>query len=168
MYRTLAEAAANCTRNITAGLDPVLTNDSRHRIPPVLSREDRLNSLLEDLQDRDNGKRVAAICQVAELGAHGAAAIPTLINSLDDSDWVVRVAAITALGEMGDNAAEAVPALIEALDKEDVCVSAAIALGRIGPVAKEAIEPLRNLSRRKQGFDCWCAEEALRLITARS
>ena len=56
--------------------------------------------------------------------------------------------------------------LIEALCREDVCVSAAIALGRIGPPAKEAIEPLTHLKRRKLGFDCWCAEEALRLINA--
>lgn len=165
MFKTLAEAAANCTRNITAGMDPVLTDTKRRRsISALISIDDQLHFLLQDLKNDDTSKRVSAICSVAEIGPKAAPAVPALMDAVEDIDWVVRVAAITALGEIGPGACEAVPVLIGALSREDVCVSAAIALGRIGPAASEAREPLTELKRRKLGFDCWCAEEALRLI----
>lgn len=165
MFKTLAEAAANCTRNLTAGMDPVLIdNVKRRRSLCVLNDNNPLDSLLKDLKNSDTSQRVSAICAVAELGARAAAAVPMLVEAVEDSDWVVRVASITALGEIGPEARDAVPILIDALQREDVCVSAAIALGRIGPAAREASEPLTELKRRKLGFDCWCAEEALRLI----
>lgn len=169
MFKTLAEAAANCTRNISAGIEPVMQDTTRRRrtITPLITYDDQVHLLLQDLKSEDTSKRVSAICALAEIGSKAASAVPALIETVEDLDWVVRVASITALGEIGPAARDAVPALIEALGREDVCVSAAIALGRIGPAAAEALEPLTNLKLRKLGFDCWCAEEAVRLISAK-
>jgi len=170
MFKTLAEAAANCTRNITAGMDPVLQETVRRRrstISPLITYDDQVHLLLLDLKSSDTSKRVSAICALAEMGTRATPAVSALIETVEDPDWVVRVASITALGEIGPAARDAVPALIDALSREDVCVSAAIALGRIGPVAAEALEPLNDLKLRKLGFDCWCAEEAVRLISVK-
>ncbi|HYG74908.1 MAG TPA: HEAT repeat domain-containing protein [Planctomycetota bacterium] len=167
MVQSLAEAAANCTRNITAGIEPVLAPSGTGRLEASGSREDRVVGLIYDLKNGDCSRRVAAICALAELGKEAADAVPHLIEAVEDSDWVVRVAAVTALGELGSAARPAVPALIEAIEKDDICVSAAIALGRIGPAASAAIEPLKRLRKRKQGFDHWCADEALRAIQKR-
>jgi len=164
MFQTLAEAAKNCTRNISGGIGPVLSTESQRQAASVLVRENRVSELIEALKDGDTSRRVTAICSLAELGANAKEAVPAMIDVLEDGDWVVRIAAITALGDIGEAAAEAVPALIDSLEREDVCVSAAIALGRIGPAAGDAIEPLCKLKSRKTGFDCWCAEEAVRLI----
>jgi len=163
MVRTLAQAAANCARNITAGIDPIIT-DRRTNISPLIIGEDRVATLIDALKMGDCSQRVKAICGLADMGVDAQAAVPALMEAMEDRDWVVRVAAITALGELGSAAGLAVPGLIEALEKDDICVSAAIALGRIGKEAASAIEPLRRLKKRKQGFDCWCADEALRAI----
>ncbi|HEY3320984.1 MAG TPA: HEAT repeat domain-containing protein [Planctomycetota bacterium] len=164
MYRTLAEAAANCTRNISTVGSSTISKRSSALTP---ERADPVHELLEEMKEGDCSKRVGAICALAELGPRAASAVPALVSSLDDIDWVVRVAAITALGELGASARESVPALVETLQKDDVCVSAAIALGRIGPEARAATEALTELRQRKTGFDCWCVEEALRLIRQR-
>lgn len=182
MYRSLAEAAANCTRNISTGYGPIFSDRKALGIAAVLTRgqpetssnaerggangtpEERVSALVQALKEADCGVRVNAVCDLAKLGPQSKNAVPALIDALDDKDWVVRVAAITALGEIGSDACEAVPALIEALEKEDVCASAAIALGRIGPAAKPALEPLTALRKSRSGFLRWCAEEALRSI----
>jgi HEAT repeat protein len=182
MYRSLAEAAANCTRNIATGFGPifsdrksggiaaVLTRDSVEAAPVVIDGPEARNKvpeLVEQLKSPDCAIRVNALCALARLGPDSKEAVPALIQALEeDKDWVVRVAAITALGEIGDDAKEAVPVLIEALDKEDVCASAAIALGRIGPAARAALEALARVGKTKSGFVRWCAEEAVRSIAA--
>jgi hypothetical protein len=163
MYRSLTEAARNCARNISSGVGPVISEEQREQ-PAVLVKEGKIDELISMLRDSDCSKRVASICSLAELGGAAKDAVPALMDSLDDREWVVRIAAITALGDIGPAASESVPSLIESLDKEDVCISAAIALGRIGPAAKSALASLHKLRARKNGFDCWCAEEAMRMI----
>jgi HEAT repeat protein len=190
MYRTLAEAAANCTRNIATGYGPVFSDrkslgvaailtrgrpeTSTEKIPdqpvaeqPVINPSERVPVLVQAMKDDDCSLRVSAVCDLARMGPLSKDAVPALIEALDDRDWVVRVASITALGEIGNDAKEAVPVLIDALEKEDVCTSAAIALGRIGHGAAEAIEKLTQLRNTKTGFLRWCAEEALRSIQKR-
>ena len=182
MYRSLAEAAANCTRNIATGYGPLFSDRKALGVAAVLTPEvipaeewssaeqsskdpaQRVQELLAALKDADCSVRVNVVCALARLGPASQSAVPALIETLDDRDWVVRVATITALGEIGENAAEAVPVLIEALANEDVCTSAAIALGRIGPAAKAAAPALTKLKKSKSGFLRWCAEEALRSI----
>jgi HEAT repeat protein len=178
MYRSLAEAAANCTRNIATGFGPIFSDRKSGGIAAVLTRDPivepaidggedstRVPELVEQLKNSDCAIRVNALCALARLGRESKSAVPALIQALEeDKDWVVRVAAITALGEIGDDAKEAVPVLIEALEKEDVCASAAIALGRIGPAASAALDALANVRKTKSGFIRWCAEEAMRSI----
>jgi HEAT repeat protein len=181
MYRSLAEAAANCTRNIATGYGPIFSDRKELGGAAILTREEPLSGVLHDdlekanptervpelinaLKNADCGMRVSAVCALARLGPASEGAVPALTEALTDRDWVVRVAAITALGEIGKGAGEAVPALIEALEKEDVCASATIALGRIGPAAKSALPALGGLQKSKSGFVRWCAEEAVRSI----
>jgi len=180
MYRTLAEAAANCTRNIATGYGPVFSDRKALGGAAILTRPEpldeitretetgdpaeRVAKLVKALQEPDCGTRVSAVCALAKLGPASQEAVPALMEALEDKDWVVRVAAITALGGIGEGARAAVPALVEALEKEDVCASATIALGRIGPAAKAALEPLAALHKSKSGFVRWCAEEASRAI----
>jgi HEAT repeat protein len=182
MYRSLDEAAANCSRNIATGFGPVFSNRKSGGIAAVLMPDpveepvealgdapdsSRVPALVGQLQDFDCGVRVNALCALTRLGRDSKDAVPALIQALEeDKDWVVRVAAITALGEIGDDARAAVPALIEALAKEDVCASAAIALGRIGPAASAALSALSAARKNKSGFIRWCAEEAARAISA--
>ncbi|HYF47913.1 MAG TPA: HEAT repeat domain-containing protein [Planctomycetota bacterium] len=185
MYRSLAEAAANCTRNIATGYGPVFSDRKQLGVAAVLTRgqpegkdiavaeghamqpTERIPVLIQALKQDDCSMRVSAVCDLARMGPLSKDAVPALIEALDDGDWVVRVAAITALGEIGADAKEAVPSLIDALDKEDVCTSAAIALGRMGTAATEAVEKLTQLRNTKTGFLRWCAEEALRSIQQR-
>jgi hypothetical protein len=180
MYRSLAEAAANCTRNIVTGYGPIFSDRKSLGVAAVLTRgnpepsedpantrvqpRERVPELIGALHNDDCSVRVNAVCDLARLGPDSSEAVPALIDALEDRDWVVRVAAITALGEIGAAARNAVPALIEALEKEDVCASAAIALGRIGPEAGPATEALTRLRKNRSGFIRWCAEEALRSI----
>ncbi len=179
MYRSLAEAAANCTRNIATGYGPIFSDRKSGGIAALLTRESnpeiqitaggethgQVAQLIARLQDADCGVRVSAVCTLAQFGPESSEAVPALIEVLDDRDWVVRVAAITALGEIGQAASSAIPHLIEALAKDDVCASATIALGRIGPSAQAAVEAITVLRRNRSGFIRWCAEEALRSIT---
>ena len=185
MYRSLAEAAANCTRNIATGYGPVFSDRKQLGVAAVLTRgqptgndatvdeanakhpSERVPILIQALKQEDCSSRVSAVCDLARMGPSSKEAVPALIEALEDRDWVVRVASITALGEIGSDARDAVPALIEALDKDDVCTSAAIALGRIGPAAAPAVERLLQLRNTKHGFLRWCAEEALRSIQQR-
>jgi HEAT repeat protein len=186
MYRSLAEAAANCTRNIATGYGPVFSDRKSlgvagvltrgrpeasgaapEEAPAVMNPAERIPVLVRAMKESDCSLRVSAVCDLARMGPLCKEAVPALIEALDDPDWVVRVAAITALGEIGGDAREAVPALIDALDKEDVCTSAAIALGRIGKSASDATEKLTDLRASKSGFLRWCADEALRSIHPR-
>lgn len=181
MYRSLEEAAANCTRNIATGVGQAIV---RKDIMPEANRgvlkryaldeegdfsqesksAARIQNLIECSKDDDRATRVNAVCALAELDENAEAAVPALIEAIDDNAWIVRVAAITALGEFGASAESAVGALIEALEKDEVCGTAAIALGRIGPVAKSAIPALTKLRSCKNAFLVWCADEAIRAI----
>jgi len=184
MFRSLAEAAANCTRNIVTGYGPVFSDRKQLGVAAVLMRgqpdgsdviagasaqqpAERVPILIQAMKEEDCSARVSAVCDLARMGPSSKEAVPALIEALEDRDWVVRVASITALGEIGSEAKDSVPALIEALDKEDVCTSAAIALGRMGSAATAALERLTELRNTKTGFLRWCAEEAMRSIQQR-
>jgi len=167
LYKSLAEAAANCKQNLTAGLgsvlrvsNPVIVTDT----VPKMGLESKLESYIQALKDQSCAARVNAACNLAEYGSRAACAVPALIDTIEDRNWVARIAAITALGEIGPAASPAVPTLIEALEQHELCVSAAIALGRIGQAAQSAMPELIQLRDRSSGFERWCAEEALRGI----
>ncbi len=104
--------------------------------------------LLKKLQSDDTYDRESAARFLGELGADGAAAVPTLIESLkQDPRNTVRFTVAEALGRIGPTAKAAVPDLIQALQNDTgggVQREAAIALGLIGdgsalPALKDAL-----------------------------
>jgi HEAT repeat protein len=181
MYQSLEEAAANCARNIATGFGPIFSDRKNLGGAAVLmppepehcflagfteesTNDEHVAEIIYALKDSDGCVRASAVCALAKLFPPPKEAVPALLEALEDSDWVVRIAAIIALGELGGLASDAVPALIAELCQEDVCASAAIALGRIGPPAKNAHEALSALLNHQSDFVRWCAKEALKSI----
>src|SRR5262249_2216139 len=108
-------------------------------------------ALLAALKDRDVKGRAAAATALADVGPEGEEAARAVIASLKDRElWETVVfgrpasehVSVRALQRLG---AAAVPGLIAALKDEDTVVrwQAALALGLIGPEAKEAVPALR-------------------------
>jgi HEAT repeat protein len=94
-----------------------------------------------------------ACLALGEIGAEAAPAVPALQDLLETSKNVeLRREAVLSLGAIGPPAAPAVRALVRALAAEDhgVRIGAAFALGQIGPAAKAATDPLRELVDGKQ------------------
>jgi len=127
---------------------------------------DAVPALLEAVEDPQ--RRLIAIDVLGSLGPLAKDAVPVLVRLLGDADAVVRADAAFALGGIGTDAAEAVPALIELLKKSVAAraegpqqpaeeqdngghdhgpptYTAAYALGRIGPAAREAMPALQGL-----------------------
>jgi len=71
--------------------------------------------------------------------------VPSLIETVKGDDPFERLIALETLARFGPMAEPAVPALIDALDDELVQKDAALALGKIGPGAIDAITALRAL-----------------------
>jgi HEAT repeat protein len=108
-----------------------------------------LAGLRQTLQDGDSQVRLRAPSAIASVGSGG---IPPLVVCLADSDPLLRNAALAALEKIdrkwASNAGvkEAVGELIERLKSSDrdVRQAAAETLGKLGPVAKEALYDLRE------------------------
>jgi HEAT repeat protein len=95
--------------------------------------------------DVDVCKTAAGTLQ--RFGPQAAAAVPSLARVTAQGDPEVRVAAMQALGALNpEDAVRAVRALLNALRNADADVrrTAAETLGRIGPLARDAIGPLRQ------------------------
>lgn len=106
-----------------------------------------VDTLRERLSDPALRGRVLEI-----LGAIGPAAKPAvddMIKALSDADPAVRGDAAVAIAALGPDAAAAVPQLTAMLSDEAAPAAkypAVYALGRIGPAARPALEPLRGLA----------------------
>ncbi len=82
---------------------------------------------------------------VKTLADIGPSAVPALIEALNGDDERVRSAAAVALGQIGPDAKDAVPALRAALGPGLLGQNSARALGRIGPHGMPAlIDALKN------------------------
>ena len=84
MYRSLAEAAANCTRNIATGYGPLFSDRKALGAAAVLTRGqpemtesevmlrndpvEQVARLVEALKETDCSTRVSAVCDLARLG----------------------------------------------------------------------------------------------------
>jgi HEAT repeat protein len=79
-----------------------------------------------------------------------APALPDLIKMAASPhiDPTMRLALADAFQNMGDKASSAVPALMQMLKDKNIIVQqkAVVALGAIGPAAKEAEKPLQDLA----------------------
>jgi HEAT repeat protein len=85
---------------------------------------------------------------LATLERHGPEALDILVEIADTGPPKARIQAAALLGKLGPVAAPAVPALAAALQSEEKGVRgmAAIALGRIGESAKDALVPLTKVA----------------------
>jgi HEAT repeat protein len=104
-----------------------------------------LPALVRGLQDPITENRLAAIDAIETIGRPAAPAAPALVRAFRDPDRFVRWAAARTMGKVGpvDPRME-VPALAHLLSDADVDVyrSAAVALERYGPLAREAVPAL--------------------------
>ncbi|NMO20368.1 hypothetical protein HPC49_36810 [Pyxidicoccus fallax] len=119
----------------------------------------RALALLES--DADDSVRAAALEVCARFGLE---ALPALVRALDDSG--LRARAAKAIGDLGPAAAPlALDALITRLDAPPLEVPEA--LGRLGPSALAATEPLARLVVHERDTQVRCAAgEALRALGA--
>jgi TolB-like protein len=90
--------------------------------------------------------------------------IPDLITALQEGGLLQRKDAARKLSWFGPSARVAIPALIEALSDEDMVQHASTALGRMGPVAADAIPVLEAVP--EEYLHKYYAEQALKKITA--
>jgi hypothetical protein len=106
-------------------------------------------------------------CYAAEaLGWIGPAAAPAVLKLIElarsDLSRQAKRSATWALGQIGD--ARAVPVLVAALDDGDLRVTAAYALGHIGPPAAPAVPTLAARLTDDSEFVRQAAAQALFLI----
>ena len=103
-----------------------------------------LTVLEAGLQEKSAKFRWAAPVFLGEMGAEAARAIPLLQEAAKDSDKEVASLCLQALAKIS---AESIPILVEHLKSEDpgMRISAAFALGELGPKAVEAVPALRLL-----------------------
>jgi VWFA-related protein len=143
---------------IAYDIDPKLKEGRRRRIrievdhPHAIVRTMRgyatpaslLDTLLGDLDDRDEGLRADAAYELGFIGDRRA--VDGLMAALRDRDREVRRVAADALARQAATAA--IPRLVECLadDDEAVRVAAAVALTRIGA---DSLPRLLNLVRRE-------------------
>jgi HEAT repeat protein len=117
--------------------------------------------LLGILEDKDKAfggnlfhVRESAAEALGEVGPDAKAAVPLLVPLLKDENFRLRLAAVQGLGGIGRADAEhTVAALRSALRDpvSDIGEAAAEALGRMGPLAREAASDLRPFLNRGPG-----------------
>jgi HEAT repeat protein len=127
------------SRSGNAGNDPLL--DALIRMQP---------DLIAGVKDPDVATRLLAVDALESMGKQAVAAAPVLVEAINDSNQFVRWAAARTMGKMAPIGAEqAIPELRKMVhDREiDLCLTAATALERYGPVAQSAVPDLVEASR---------------------
>ena len=136
------------------------------RIGPGAKRS--VPALLELVKGKDRSQRCAAINALGGIGRHAKEAVPLLLSVLQDDTYKdCRSETICSLGNMRDASASAVPVLVKFLSSKELRLRgcAVVALGRIGPKAKEAVPGLITVLQDRASSDLQeDAAEALRAI----
>lgn len=113
------------------------------------------------LEDEDQQVRRSAVYALSEISSDSTDVLPHLTTALDDEDPGVRSAAAVAIGHFGPAATDLVPKLIRLLDDNSTQLSAAGALGSIGPGAASAGSSLIACAKNSKNFvvisECWQA-----------
>lgn len=124
--------------------------------------------LVSALESTHSEALAGAILALGEVLYQPEVVVPKLVPFLAHPDTLVRTEASYTLGNYRTNSALAREALMEALDDSHdvVRANAARALGRMGPDARPAVEPLLNALRGKSSHDPIVAraQEALSAI----
>jgi HEAT repeat protein len=138
--------------------DDELRQKAAEAIAAIRSQADvAVPALTRALRDPYWYVRSSAAEALGEFGAEAKPAIPQLADALKDNDGHVKAAAALALWRIEGKTEPAVAVLIETLnggDEDSYCrESAAQALGKIGPSAREAIPHLTAaLSKDRRGL----------------
>ena len=157
----LIKALEDPDRNFRGKILQVLRN-SRADLGPAVPR-------LIDLM-KESGQQFAVLELLARCGPAAAPAVPALIGYLAKTEDGYDFHAVSALGGVGSAAAPAVPTLIRALEsgmaKNDihVLVYTTIALGKIGPSARQSLPMLNKLTAHESEPVRKAVVEAIRLI----
>ena len=156
--------------------DPVEPINKKAEVPSKESLLTLVKTALYGEGSLYTGTRGIAAQTLGDKGEAAKDAVPVLIEALKDESPIIRENAADALGEMGPVAVDAVlalahvlagnPDLAKAKDPyNDVRVSTAFALERIGPAAKEAIPYLEKAIRYDISIVSYHAKRALHKIT---
>jgi HEAT repeat protein len=109
-----------------------------------------IQALIEGLGDQDPFIRGLSALALKSIGPNAKAAVAKLSEALNDPVESVRVSAAEALGEIGPAAGPAAHALaLKIVDKKEgrfVFRESMLALGKIGPNAKDALPELREVA----------------------
>jgi len=109
-----------------------------------------IQALIEELGDQEPLIRGLSALALKSIGPKATAAVTKLSEALDDPAEWVRVSAAEALGEIGPAAGPAAHALaLKIVDKKEgrfVFRESMLALGKIGPNAKDALPELREVA----------------------
>jgi HEAT repeat protein len=126
--------------------------------------------LAKELTNPEYQIRKYAVRALGEIGQRAAEAVPALLRALVTSqkDRQNEEDAIIAetLGEIGTGAKEAVPSLVAMIKTDNPLNRFApiMALGWMGAAAKGAVPALKSVVENEdkgEGFDRWCAAQAL-------
>ncbi len=122
---------------------------------------------LADLLKNDNRHMVRIQAARAHYRISGSpdAALPQLEKEVQSSDLGLCRDAIKAIGEMGAAGAPALGSLLPFLERPGLRVTAARAMGAIGPAAKSALPELAKAAEASAGADRKEIEQAQRAIT---
>jgi hypothetical protein len=143
-----------CPNDRQALVPPLSLDDAHMTIGGAfLSDPAGLAVLIELVRDPNREVGLYALERIVALDAQdGQAAIPVLVEVLKGPDVEQGRCAAQGLYRFGAVRPEAVGALIDALEADDdwTCTYAALALGEIGPSAKEAVPGMVRLLERKR------------------
>ena len=122
------------------------------------------------LDDPEEDVRYAACYALGKIGKPAAVAVPKLKKMMADKDEFTTLASAWALAHIEPASAEiaqvSVPLLISGLKSPEPVIrrEAIVALGRLGPLAKDAVPALKELARGKDVVIRDTANEALKSI----
>ena len=139
LLRLLGEGVASSRQNAAAALG---------RIGPVIG-EQGINGLIGALDDRQGAVREAAAIALGRLGPPAKAAAPALEKALQRAEFEAKVPIAKAIWQITGDADRIVPLLARELETIEAGLSAAEALGEMGPAARAAVPQLiRALEHR--------------------
>lgn len=106
----------------------------RDEVEPV-SQPRSIGTLISDLDDRSDSVRVAALWELRNLSADGAAAIDSVRQCLHHANSIVRCVAAETIGAIGNSADSVVAELMSQLDSDDdeIRSSFVAAVGQLRP-----------------------------------
>jgi len=105
-----------------------------------------IEGLIARAVDTDEAVRRSVFAAVRRLDAPAEVVLPLMVQTLEKSDPAAVVPALATLAEAGE---AAVPSLCRALAHEDASYWACVVLTDIGPLAKEAVQPLAGVLAHK-------------------